>query len=295
YSPAMILTLIGFGPLFFRLRSHFWMVLIYTIINIYVVFSWQNWWYGGGFGARPLVQSYALLAFPLAAFLSWAWEKRQRTIFTGIFLLLCVDLNMIMTWQAHAGNGLWYGDGLTKAYYWKIFGKTNVPRMDRKFMDVRRELGSTEGMEITGLYVNDYESDTTAHRSNRRHASGEFAALLNAEHQYTPSYTVSLRELDAVPGSWLRVEAMTYYEQMEWNLWQMAQLSMVFTRDGKPYRQTTARIQRAVEPWRWTHYDYEMRIPRKAQPDDIVKIYVWNAGGQQEVFIDDLKVWLLEP
>ncbi|MCB0847408.1 MAG: hypothetical protein KDE26_29360, partial [Bacteroidetes bacterium] len=60
-------------------------------------------------------------------------------------------------------------------------------------------------------------------------------------------------------------------------------------------RQTTARVQRVSNPWVWFDYHYEMQIPKDWQPEDIVKAYVWNAGSQTEVFVDDLKVELIQP
>ncbi|GAB4402959.1 MAG: hypothetical protein OHK0039_01500 [Bacteroidia bacterium] len=295
YTPVMLLAVAGFVPLYRRYRPQFWMVALFTAINIYVVFAWEIWWYGGSFGARPLVQSYALLSLPLGSMIALLLSRRWLAIGGMVFVLLCADLNLLMTWQAHASDSGWHAEAMTRAYFWRIFGKTRVPRADRKFLDVSRELHSTEGMAIRELYFNDFEQDTSAGTTLRRAASGQRAWLLDGDTPYTPAYEVSLAELGASPQAWVRVSARTFYEQMEWNEWQMAQLSILFLRNGQPTRQTTARIQRATEPWRWETFSYEMQIPRRAQPDDRLKVYVWNAGSAREVFIDDLKVELIEP
>ena len=67
YTPIMAVALIGIPYLFFRLKEMFVPVLIFMLFNIYIIFSWWTWWYGGCFGERPLIDFYALLAFPLAA------------------------------------------------------------------------------------------------------------------------------------------------------------------------------------------------------------------------------------
>ncbi|RMG59309.1 MAG: hypothetical protein D6722_22485 [Bacteroidetes bacterium] len=295
YTPVMILALIGFWPLFRQERGQFWPVAIFTALNLYVVFAWEVWWYGGSFGARPLVQSYAFLALPLGAAVAAMLSRRWLTVLGVAFMLLCADLNLMMTWQAHGTDTGWHSEAMTRAYFWKIFGKSQVKRSDRKFLDVKHELGSTEGMRIRTLYVLDFEGDTSAAITRRTAASGTQAWKLDGSSQFTPAYEISLAELGASPEAWIRVSARTYYEQMEWNEWKMAQLSTVFLREGKAWRQTTARIQRATEPWRWETFTYEMRIPRNTRPTDVLKVYVWNAGSDREVLIDDLKVELIEP
>ena len=295
YTPVMLLALLGFGPLYRQARGLFWPVAIFTLLNLYVVFAWEVWWYGGSFGARPLVQSYAFLALPLGAMVTTLLTRRVWTIVGTAFMLLCADLNLMMTWQAHGTDTGWHAEAMTRAYFWKIFGKAQVKRSDRKFLDVKRELGSTEGMRIRTLYAEDFEADTSAAVTTRTAASGRQAWRLDGQTQFTPAYEVSLASLNPHPQAWIRVSARTYYEQMEWSEWKMAQLSTVFFREGQPRRQTTARIQRATEAWRWETFSYEMRLPRGSLPTDLLKVYVWNAGSDREVLIDDLKVELIEP
>ena len=295
YTPIMAIALLGFIPLFKNHREKFLAVAAYIALNLYVVFAWEVWWYGGSFGARALVQSYAILVLPLGAAITYMLSRKYLAIAGIIFMLLCVDLNMMMTWQAHSREGNWHAESMTKAYYWKIFGNANPKKEDKKFLDVRRELKSTKGMEITTLYENDFESDTTGNLTTLHAHSGNKSYLLNADHQFTPTYTATLGELNPRKGSWIRIHARTFYTQMQWNEWMMAQVSIVFQRGDKVYRQTTARVQRVSNPWVWFDYHYEMQIPKDWQPEDIVKAYVWNAGSQTEVFVDDLKVELIQP
>ncbi|MFK7923315.1 MAG: hypothetical protein AB8H47_15230 [Bacteroidia bacterium] len=301
YTPVMILALIGFVPLYRRLRERFFMVVALFLITFYIVFAWEVWWYGGSFGARPLVQSYALLSLPIAALLSAAWEHKSKVwaIVLGVFIFLCVDLNLMMTWQAHSRNSGWEAEYMTHAYFWKIVANPRPKKEDKKFLDVREELDADdlEDMNRIPLYQNNFDQDTTGSLATRKAASPPHAWLLNAESQFSPAFESRVGDLPAYEDCYLRVEAQVYFEQMEWNIWNQAQFTTLFIREGdtQPYRQTNCRIQRLYDPWAWHELHYEMRIPSRAQPTDIVKVYFWNAGSQKEVFIDDMQIELLQP
>lgn len=295
YTPVMILAVLGFIPLFFKKRSQFLAIFAYFLLNIYVVFAWEVWWYGGSFGARALVQSYAALALPLAACIAWLFERKMTAIIGVAFMLLCTDLNMMMTWQAHSQHGGWNAEGHSKLYYWKIFGSANPQKEDKKFLDVKRELKSTDGMTIRTLYENDFETDTTAHRVTNHKFSGKYSFLLNQEHQFSSTYVAKIGDLNPSPKSWIRVQAEVFYLRYPPDLWNNAQVTIIFFREGHPYKGTYAKVQRAVDRGTWYHYQYEMRIPEGLSADSELKVYVWNGGSPTELFVDDFKVELIEP
>ena len=104
-----------------------------------------------------------------------------------------------------------------------------------------------------------------------------------------------MQELSPEEKSWIRTGARVFYTQMQWDRWQQAQLITEFVRNDKPYKLTTARIQRTTDPWRWHDFTYEMKIPEDWQPTDQLRVYLWNVQSQTEVFIDNLTVELIEP
>lgn len=122
YTPLMILIIPGAVVLFKKFRQFFWPFFIFLVINLWVVFSWWCWWYGGGFGQRSLIDFYALMAFPLAAFLSWAWEQRLylRIGFTVLWLFLSIQ-GVMHHFQYHYGAIHW--DSMSRAAYWDSYGR----------------------------------------------------------------------------------------------------------------------------------------------------------------------------
>ena len=277
------------------MRSQYLMLLGYLLLNMYLVFAWDVWWYGGSFGARGMVQVYALLALPMAALFSWMWRKWAVFIPTLAFILACSWMNLFMTWQAHSSAGLWEPEYMTKAYFWKIFGKTSIPKMDRKFLHVADELTNEEAFNIRVLYANDFESDTVAGITDRFASSGQYSWVTNQERQFSPGLSMLLSEINAKPDSWTRVSAQLYYERLVSDIWGQGSLVMIFLRDGAIYSQTYCRVQELLEPNQWQSLSYEMRIPVDVLPTDELRVYVWNSGSANELFVDDLKVELLEP
>ena len=122
YTPIMVLALSGIALLWKHRRAFFWPTLIFTIINIYLVLSWWTWWYGGGFGQRAFIESYALLAIPFATLLHAAgnWKKSAVKALVGVTILLMIH-GIFQTAQYHYGAIHW--DSMNKTTYWASLGR----------------------------------------------------------------------------------------------------------------------------------------------------------------------------
>jgi len=122
YTPIIALGLIGFGVLRRYAKELFIPILVYVLLNIWVVLSWWCWWYGGGFGLRAFIESYAFLSLPLAALWRWAFEKGWlATTSVVIFAFLCVKLNLFQSKQYREGMLHW--DSMSKEVYMATFLK----------------------------------------------------------------------------------------------------------------------------------------------------------------------------
>jgi hypothetical protein len=129
YTP---LALLGFAGMFYMLRDkqyrfYSWPFFIYYILTIYVVFSWEQWYYGGGFGSRVMVQSYALLALPMGVLLSKVFTKTASCFkcYLGLLIVLGIGLNMFQSYQYKKGIIHW--DSMNEAMYWQRFLKAHHP------------------------------------------------------------------------------------------------------------------------------------------------------------------------
>ena len=120
YTPLMTFSLLGIIILYLKKRKFFWPVLTFTIINLYIIWSWWCWWYGGGFGQRALIESYAVLSIPFAAFCEFIFDRKllAKILF---FTLVAgfISLNIFQTRQYYKGVIHW--DAMSKYTYWDSF------------------------------------------------------------------------------------------------------------------------------------------------------------------------------
>lgn len=126
YSPLLV---IGLGGLVLMLLRPAWRwyarpIIIFLVPFVYVVFCWKQWWYGGGFGARPLVETTALLALPTA--MVFQWSSQRSVVLTGLLALLVlfgIHLNLFQHDQFVKGVLHW--DSMTLERYLEIWGRSS--------------------------------------------------------------------------------------------------------------------------------------------------------------------------
>ena len=295
YTPLMLFSIIGFAFLWLKNKTiHapkniFWVAFIFFILNTYLIFSWDVWWYGGGFGQRAMIPSYSILALPLAAFLEFTSKRIFTKVLVAIPILFCVWLNLHQTWQAHAPGGGFETENMTKAYYWKIFGKTNVDPEWKIFLDTDEEFLGTPKEEKT-IYQNDFEiyTDSIFYDSNFV-TSGNSAVYLNQKNQFSPVFTFPLADSNS---KWLRASADFYIQNKEWNFWMMTQFIISLEKDDQVLKHKMIRVQRLLSEKNWRRISIDINIPKEIDFNN-VKIKFWNAGSPKEIWIDNLKTTLI--
>lgn len=102
YTPLAGLALLGSVFLRRYVAPAGPVLLVLVPVVVYVTFSWEQWQYGGGFSARPLISLYPLLALPMAALVATALQRRWPARVLPLLLVL-VALNLWQTWQFAAG------------------------------------------------------------------------------------------------------------------------------------------------------------------------------------------------
>lgn len=106
YTPLALLGVaaaVGAGPPAAP-ASYRSMLLCFFLPFIYVTFSWDPWWYGGGFGSRPMIDALPLLALPLALLVGKVFAQGlvSRSAFV-LVLTACLALNLFQQWQYQRG------------------------------------------------------------------------------------------------------------------------------------------------------------------------------------------------
>lgn len=288
YTPVMILSLVGFYNLFKQHRQLFITCFLFTIFNIYLCSSWDCWWYGGSFSQRSVVQSYAILSFPLAAFIQFVFNKRMLLLLTLSIIAFCTWLNFVMTYQAYTSKGIMENDMMSKKYYWKIFGKTNINKLDKKYIDLQDEIPHQYEHKLKEVYFTDFENDSFADTCQA--TSGIKGILLNKFKQNTQEIFIPINKNKQ---GYYRATANFFANDKEWNVWKQTQWIITLYHKEQLVKTNYYRIHRIIEPNSWQNINIDIKTPKNTEYDKL-SIKFWNADSDKQLQIDDLKVYFTE-
>lgn len=121
YTPVMLLLIPGFIVLYRKYREYFWPVIIFFLVNLWIISSWCLPWYGGSYGQRAYVASYSILAIPLAAVFSALFSKRKTLGFiAGIIVAGIFVIHNLFQLRQYYHGAIHYVS-MTKEAYWDSF------------------------------------------------------------------------------------------------------------------------------------------------------------------------------
>ncbi len=299
YTPVMIFALAGIFTLRKRVPSFFIPVLVFVILNTYVVFSWWDWSYGGSFGSRPMIDSYGLMAVSLASFTQTVLNRKR---FAGILLQLVMVLMMAFSifqilqykyatihYAFMTKEAYWHGFGKLKAdaELYDLFESMDYPMLKKGIYKTRPTLRHTIGPDV----INDFESlspDSNhfmspdqhykfvsfGNQSNLEARSGTHSALLTGEKAFSSGINFPVK-----PGQKYFISA--------WKKPAESDGSLVFSSaDAKVIYLPKSEID-STDNHGWGRITMEVTIP-----DDFnnwCKVYVWNKS-QDSLYFDDLQI-----
>jgi hypothetical protein len=152
YVPVLIFAFAGIPFLYKKYRGLVLPVVVVALLNVYILSSWCFWWFGGGFGPRSYIDTYAILAIPFAAFT--AWITSRKLVWLPVYIIILGALlwfNLFQTRQYSRGAINWVG--MTKEAYWEVFLKKYPTK---EFYDMLRF--PVRDSAVKGIY---YKGDET--------------------------------------------------------------------------------------------------------------------------------------
>jgi hypothetical protein len=136
YSPLFIFSFVG---IWFGLRQNKQLVTaisVFAMLNIYVLSSWDCWWYSASFGSRVMVDSYIVFGVLLGFFIQGASKSKKVLIPTLSIFVVIIGLSIFQTFQYF--EGIIDNERMTKDYYWSVFGRTSADQLDRSLLEIDR-------------------------------------------------------------------------------------------------------------------------------------------------------------
>lgn len=177
YTPIMLVAFTGFIFLWRRHKGLFWPTLVYMSVMIYLLSSWWAWWFGGGFGSRSMVDTYAIMAFPMAALWERILKERRLALLLPIaaLVLFLVGIQLMQTKQYTKGSIHYVA--MDKDAYWHNFFKIRG-RGHWAFLSDPDHILARKGI----YYYYDWNADYDAYRGlNEKKAKQDLREELTAD------------------------------------------------------------------------------------------------------------------
>jgi hypothetical protein len=302
YTPMVIFMMLG---ILISIRSKekiFVGLLLFFVVNLWLVSSWTCWWYAASFSSRAMVQSYAVLMIPLGYFVQFISSKGKLiSLSTKSMMVLVMCLCVFQTWQY--AEGILTYDRMTRAYYWRVFGKTHKDPANDQYLLKDKFLGTDtipdrENFRIVSNYLfdfnNQYGFDTeTASRFVQLEGETDYSLKLDSAHVFYTIIEDSCAKMTDKYYAYIRVEGDIQNEAG----FQQNPVELIRTTVHKNqlygyesdqilrYNTSTERI--------WRHFTYDYILPDLRSKKDLFKTYFWLRGSKP-VYIKNLKVAVLE-
>lgn len=295
YSPLMVLSLVGFIFLLKKQKKLFLPLVIFFIINLYLIASFSSL---VSYGYRAFIQSYAALILPFGYVVDYLYKQKQWIrIAVSIVLLGFFYINIFQGWQLRIG--VIDGSRMTDSYYWKTFLKLNVKPEDRDLLLVNRFFEGPEKIENELKYNKKILFDQPFEQKinglekyydSAYSSSGKFSIRMDSTFIYSPGLAVPYKQITSEYYAWIRASVKVYpvFPPEEC----LTNLVVVFEYKKKKYKYQDQGITGdniKLVPGQWNTITMDYLTPEVRSVDDILKVFVWFRG-KKPIYIDDLRV-----
>jgi len=303
YTPMMLVALGGFVVLYKSMRKAFYPLLIFTLINIYLVSCWTCWWYAVSFGQRAMVQSYSVLAIPFGALIYDVLQRKRLFTWILFFVLgMMTLLNLFQTLQYH--RGIIDSSRMTKPYYWAVFGKMGAidPEI-QKLLLVNRSSGEQEEFSNKDLYflkntyvVDFYQiPDIPVERFVEIDSSETTYIQLDSSYVFTPAWKKPFVNMTHADHLFISVKTRIFPTTNP--VLHPLSLAVMFEHKNKPYKYRTIDTDRNSGELllnQWNNIELLYLTPDIRSVFDNFSVYFWYRG-QSPIIVDNIYIEVWEP
>ncbi|MBP6977202.1 MAG: hypothetical protein PHD61_11800 [Bacteroidales bacterium] len=295
YTPFMLLLIPGGMALYQKSRFEFVAFFCFLFFLIYFFSAWWNWFYGNGFGMRPMVDYYGLFLIPIGIFFG-RLERTGKWIVIP-FILLAGGLNLVQSYQY--SRGILHADSMNRSAYWYTFLKTGVQYENVIGPGKETVYGVLSETPILSV-IHDFEQNDPKwiklqDADTGKAYSGNYLLQLDSSHAYSHGYPLVINDSLAGRDDLYVDFSVHYFEPTE-----NSAAGSVFVADvldsqyhSLYYRNFKLKSVPDRITGQWRQAETGFRLP--VLYDDAVQIrfYIWNKD-RQFFFLDDMGIRLYE-
>jgi len=240
-----------------------------------------------------MVHIYPELAIGLAAFIAYFNRTKVARIILAMSFVLLISLNLFQTWQYN--HKILPGDGITRYYYRRAFGKMELPRHELKFLFIPH-MKNRDLYTATPL-IEKVVNDTTDVRmpAHFDRILGVGAQKITGSISYSEGVSIVLDEetADEMSDAWLEMYADLYIEDRLFNSTRYAQFVLEAKRDGKIIFWQNLNFQIYTETEKWVNESWEFKPPVTLEAGDQINAYIWNKQSPDTIYLHKIGLNLL--
>ena len=297
WTPVMFLALGGMFLLPRFSKKPLLPIALFLPLHVVIIYAWWAWWYPNGFGSRPMVETYPLLAFPLSAVFEWLGRVRRLAWLSWSAAVFFICLNVFQTWQW--AQGIFWTQEMNAAGYWTIFGKTNCTKEFLAALDSKTSPPPFLVKFDSLVFQQNFETPTDSNFTHDWAQEGEWGYRLQGER--SPGLQAKANELGIRTGDWLRLSVKVWIPPTHLVCDPAEASFLILELKGKKRRNKFIRLQNKVgkaQNWfhcgdvgRWDEAFFFVKVPADFPADGQVKFYAGKkAGVPKMVLLDEMKM-----
>ncbi len=304
YSTVMFFALVAVFYFYQKNRKLIVPTLLILILHIYISYSWWCYNYINGYGSRPMVDIYPLLALPFGLLIH-SWHKTKNKWWSGAMYLIVAVLvihNLSMMRQS-ARNEL-ISDYSNSAYYFSTMFKSPIDYRDLSTFDSKIVQPSEKDYKVSSNWKKVDFSDT----SYSDKYGEELSALHSFDEEPFGEHYKSFVQETKVSANYIKIECKICIPKIEVDLFNQPLLVFMLNRGNKKIwraislhnkicMETFCDIHRTPDFWH-LHSDQWGRIyfliPLAELGDavearDDIQYGIWNPA-QTDFYVDYIKM-----
>jgi len=287
YSPILIFSIIGAVLLWKKRKVKSIIFFVQFLLVAYVLSSWWAWAFGGGFGSRPFVDYYSIMAIPMAFFFSLFRGRAQGVLLSSIIIPL-LALSIIYHYQYRYFIIAW--SGMDGPKYWQVFLKTDRvfgwSTSDDTFQigNVIPEKSKEFNCDFDNVCVSNFVEQKGTDLLQIETQSG-LGRLVNKQEAFGALFRI---DANSIIDS--NFKLLISYDCLMKISDKSTKAIVVCAVDGKEEGWQGLKINkqvRAANQWTQAHFEFEMKYP--LQVTDTISMALYNESGSN-ITIDDVKI-----
>ncbi len=294
YTPLSILMIIG---IFYLKKVHTeWLfpILIFSLINLYLISSWTCWWYAESFGQRTIIPMYPIFALGFAAFLSNLIQRKiTYKVIAFLVIIAIVILNLFQTWQIR--QGILASNYISKDYYLSVFGQTTPVTESQKELLLQKPIDgfipNDKGPNLE-LFNKEFTYSIGITDSIKLNSNKLSGVLLNSNNPYSAGLNIPNKYLNNSEFKYMHITGCIGLTRSK-----IPKFGIVsnMERNGNQYNWFMSQPLVKEEVNRDTQFlSYWLMCPQIDRDKDLFKVFIWNPSIDSLLFYG-LKVDVYSP